>query len=309
MTEQERQAALARLTSTDTASLKQEDIARNSFQGTMDEYDAINRLMANSNITDQFNASISRLMSPYAKTFLDADNLRKIMVQHLQKSDLTVNFRVSDLFASKLKGGIMNTFERPGHSAGGYLNTRNQTEENLFGYSNSNSHTGGSRGIFDRMSRFGNMNNNADFAPSMRPKYGALNFTNQRIGAAPAYGRSFMVLKEHVKHNCTFTDRDSFSYAGNPSGGDKVATYHNMDRIIANLPDNKLDQLYTMVTSLGSQLNPISYIEAQIHGEIIFNRDIRKMCIDSMDLNFSTPQTREHLEHFSRKFSIPVTYL
>jgi hypothetical protein len=293
MKEKERNAVLARLTSTDAASLKQHDINTNAYQHTMDEYNAVDRLM-----------------STYTLSMLGADDLRKIMVKHLQVSDLTMNFIASNLFASQLKGGLLNTFERPGHTTKNYLETRNRTEEVLFGYSDRKNHTGGKPGIFDRLKKFGNYIDNPEFAPSMRPKYGALNFTNHQFGAAPTWGRSFMVLKEHVKHNCTFTDFDSFKYESSPAGGLKVATFTQMDRIITNLNPNMLDKLNTMISTLGSRLEPRNYIEAQIHGDIRFNRDVAKMYIDTSDvINTDNPMLREHIDKFARKNGIPLRYI
>jgi len=289
MTEQERQRILSRLASTDVVSLKQADIKTNSFQGSLDELEIALKL------SKKFRIPLTQV-----------DPLRNAMINHLQNSDLTVNFKADQLFANKLRGGLLNTFERPGHSSGGYLEDRESSEENLFGYSRSNGRTSDRQSIYDRLKQFGSRNS-IDFAPSMRPKYGALNYTNYPYGSATLYGKSHMVLKEHVKHNCTFTGVDSMNYKQDSSGGVKAATFINMERIIANLADKTLEGLGEMVNNPNQQKKPQGYIEAQIHGEIKFSRDVAKIYIDNIEAS-TNPNLRKHIDSFSRKYRIPVQY-
>lgn len=285
---------LSRLASSDVVALKHKEINDNTFQSALDEHNILMRL--------------SRV---FGLGVAPSDQLRKDMIEFLQKSDLTVNFKVSGMFASKVRGGLLNTFERPGSSNNGYLQTRNRAEEGMFGYSSKGSRAKGSQAVFDRLKAFGNRDSE-DFVASMRPKYGALNYTNDPNGAAggPVYGRSYMVLKEHIKHNCTYTAMDSFAYASNPSIGDKVASFLNMDRVIANLNDTQLRLLKAMVDNPDAKKTRNHYIEAQIHGEIRFDRDVDSMYIDNMDLSTcdNEREMRKRIESFSRKYKIPVHY-
>jgi hypothetical protein len=289
--EREEHAVLSRLASSDVVSLKYKEMEENTFQSTMEDYD-----------------SLMKLAKKFKLSLLEAEKVRDRMIKHLQHSNLTLNFKAEKLFASKLKGGIMNTHERSGESRISYLDSRIRAEETLFGYSRSRSQKGKDQGIFDRIKKFGDITNNIDFAPSMRPKYGALNFMNSSSGAAPLYGSSYMVLKEHAKFNCTFTAGDSFDYSGTPKGANQVATYTNMHRIITNMKDDMMEKLYKMTISSGScsQPGPV-YIEAQIHGEIQFGRDVKEMHINSNDAGFKTiPKISEHIKKFGRKYGIPI---
>ena len=44
----------------------------------------------------------------------------------------------------------------------------------------------------------------------MRPRYAAVDFAYCINGGLSKYGKSFLVLKDHMKHNSTFTHCDSF---------------------------------------------------------------------------------------------------
>lgn len=293
MNEDEKKA-LVRLTSTDVVGLKHQEINENTSQASQNEDDIL-----------------SELSGKWSLNLEAADQLRKDMIKLLQMSDLTVNFKVSVLFASKVRGGLLNTFERPGTTNDIYLQTRNRAEEGMFGYSSHGSGSSGNQAVADRLKAFGDRDSE-DFVASMRPKYGALNYTNDPNGAAGgySYGRSYMVLKEHVKHNSTYTAMDSFSYASDPSSGNKVASFLNMDRVIANLDDVQLRLLKAMVADPNARMTRNHYIEAQIHGEIRFDRDVKSIYIDNMDLSSceNEREMRKRIESFSRKYNILVHY-
>jgi hypothetical protein len=287
--EREERAVLSRLAASDIVSLKHKEILGDSFNHTMDEYNSLMKIAIKRKIT-----------------VIEATELRQRIIKHIQNSKLTINFSPGKLFETKLQGGIMNTHERTGESGGGYMESRHKAEENLFGYSKDRGKNGKTQGVFDRIKKFGS-NNSIDFAPSMRPRYGALNYTESKSGAASLYGRSYMVLKEHVKFNSTFTSRDSMAYSANPSGGEMVATYLNMNRIFHDMSDVMLDKLCQMVSSGSALSERLGYIEAQIHGEILFNRDVSELHIDYSDGDMRTkPQLSEHIKKFAKKNNIPL---
>lgn len=279
MNEQIRNAVLARLASTDAASGKNEEI----------------KVSAGADKT----AAINRLRNTYHINEDAAKQLRKLIVGYLQDCDLTVNFKVSTLFQSKLKGGLLNTYQT-GTSTPGYMQSRDRAENTLFNYANS---------AIDRLRQFGsNDHNNVDFVPSMRPKYGALNYTNNRKGAAYLYGHSFFILKDHVKLNCTYTDRDSFGYGSIPAGGSRVASYVNMDRLLIHMDNVMLDNLFRLLNTPQASLRATNYIEAQMHGEIWFSRDIKEMHIDTIERDM-TPGSQRLIEKFARKNCILLKYI
>ena len=69
-----------------------------------------------------------------------------------------------------------------------------------------------------------------------RVKYGVINFTNdpKGVGICAAYGKSYMLLKEHVRERCTFTDQDSS--AQNSS----IATFKYCFKILSKMNDAEL---------------------------------------------------------------------
>lgn len=292
MTSKEREQVLARLASGDVASLKDLDIKSNA---SLDEQ-----------------AAIMRMMILFRSSPMEVENAYRRLVKHLQDSDLTVNFKANEFFdGATAKDRLFNAFERSNTPS--YMSQRDQAEEGLFDYSNTRGKTE-KKGVLDRVKKFGRYaaGTNPSFAPSMRPKYAALNFANYREGAAKSYGRSCMILKEHVKHNCSFTDRDSFGYIGNASGASMTANYHHISRLIENMEERMLKALYNIAT--GNYLEVVrfgGYIEAQVHGNILFNRDVKKICIDNMEMQ-ATPnpdRLKDTIVQFAKKNGIRLEYI
>lgn len=291
MTSEEREQVLARLASGDVASLKDLNIKSNA---SLDEQAAIMRMI------------ILFRLSP-----LEVENVYNKLVKHLQNSDLTINFKANEFFDGAAKDRLFNAFER--NNTPDYMGQRDRAEEGLFDYSNTRGKSG-TKGVLDRVKKFGRYgaNTNPSFAPSMRPKYAALNFASYREGAAKSYGRSCMILKDHVKHNCSFTDKDSFGYIGNTSGASVVANYHHVSRLIVNMEERMLKALYNIAT--GNYLEAVrfgGYIEAQVHGNILFNRDVKRICIDNMEMQ-ATPnpdRLKDTIVQFAKKNGIRLEYI
>ena len=297
MTPQERQEVLGRLAASEVASLKAIEIDARKMQI---EYDACLKV-------------ISVLSIPVAR----AAAVVQTLIEHLQGSDLTINFRADNFFEGKPGGSVRNTWQQ-GNSTPHYLKTRDMIEEKLFDYSGTSGRNA-PLAVLTRLRLFGARNNsngasNAFFKTAMRPKYGALNYTRQLHGAVSMYGGSCMILKEHIKHNCTFTARDSFNYENDSDAANRTANYHNMGRLIANMTDDTLKKLYNIAT--GSSLpvprvpGMMKYLEAQIHASIEFNRDVSAICIASVDLGGPNgPKIRGAVQKFAQRNSIQVRYI
>jgi hypothetical protein len=139
----------------------------------------------------------------------EADDQYEIITERLRDSDLTINFR-AHLFFDKFPGSdrYFNQFES---GSSQWLDdeakaTRNEVEQKLMGYNepNQGAYTyGGSPVAEDRINTLGSLGS-VSFVPSVRPKYAALNYAELINGAASRAGRSFMVMKDHVKHKSTF---------------------------------------------------------------------------------------------------------
>lgn len=124
----------------------------------------------------------------------------------------------------------------------------------------------------------------AAFDPALRPKYGALDFLHAPNGAARGYGRSFLVLKDHVKQRCTYTAGDT---GFKNFDTNQYATEKDFSNVIdlagpilrqhlnaakkAAIPDN-----YGVVIS--------DYVEAQIHMELDLTRDVKEIHLDLKEI-------------------------
>ncbi|WP_175470654.1 DUF3626 domain-containing protein [Pedobacter hartonius] len=210
------------------------------------------------------------------------------MIKTLRDAELTLNFESDVYWRHLLTNSWRNYYQvNPLTIEDSYIVSRDNAEERLFNYSSAGMDLI-PQGVTDRIRSFGSLDsgNNLSFTPSIRPKYAALNYAKDRYGPANHYGNSYFVLKEHVKHNCTFTDRDSFHVTdeqGHPEN--HVANYHNLHRLIIHMSSDKLKKLDEVSHGNYSASGiPDGYIEAQIHGDVVVIRDVEKMCIDYFEL-------------------------
>lgn len=104
-------------------------------------------------------------------------------------------------------------------------------------------------------------------------KYGALNMLNMRSGitSARGYGTCYFVLKDDVKK------RLSFVHCNSSENTMHIATYKHFDHILYYMPSPIIKE---MIEKTGKDIR-YNYVECQIHGDIMFNRDIEKFMIDS----------------------------
>ncbi|WP_186774160.1 DUF3626 domain-containing protein [Chitinophaga pinensis] len=273
MTPKEREEALARLAAVDVASMTGKHIASTA------KLDNLQGLM--------------RVMTVLKVPPTQAENVYGQMVNRLKDAELTVNFSVDKFYNNTSQATrLLNAFETPQRP--GYMTERKLAEERLFDYSNAKGKLGmkdNEKSVIDRIKKFGSQltGNNPSFASGMRPRYAAVNFKNSRHGAAGDYGASFMVLKDHVKLNCTLLDRDSFNYRQDAQAADKLANYAHPDRIILNMRDNTLKALYKAATGnhiAGADVvGLLDYVEAQIHSPILFNRDVKRMYVSNVSMS------------------------
>jgi hypothetical protein len=321
MTEQEKKEVLARLAARDVATLTALGI-----QAT-----------ANEDILQ----AIGRLVDELGIEARKANQVYQAILSHLQSDDvqLTINFNAEKFFGEMPKGSKFLSAFDPGSNRPldqVYMRTRNTIEEGLFNYSMENQDNISSKTkitkdtlnkIAQRIVNFGKYGVN-DFVPDVRPKYGALNFAKLRYGAAggQGYGCSFAVLKDYVKHNCTFYPRDSFK-TGNKSDkpSPHAATFFDLQRLIRYMSKEMLVALYEVAINKkdynkenGSGMIPgvkeEYYIEAQLHGEVRFDRDVKEIFISNNDLFLIeqfTPAKAMNIKHvftnFGGKFGIKIT--
>ncbi|MDB5263503.1 MAG: hypothetical protein JWQ14_2786 [Adhaeribacter sp.] len=154
-----------------------------------------------------------------------------------------------------------------------------------------------------------------------RPKYGSLNLTLAPDGSSPRFGSCYFLLKPTVKERATFTYGDSYLLPR------EKGTIDHFNPIMAAL----LHDLFTRNEALGKKetavlnfLNFINtnippaeafpanvafsrnldfYIEAQVHGPILLERDVATLVADS---SFKGTEVEKDFERISATYQIPV---
>lgn len=126
--------------------------------------------------------------------------------------------------------------------------------------------------------------------PRERVKYGCLNLYGSSKGCASAigYGRSFMILKDHMKSRISFVNGDSCLKQIH------ICTLNNFTHLLLYIPDRMIIELIKLAeenikrTGYLDHMNiayNYPYIEMQIHGDIIFREDVEKFCFFKNEFN------------------------
>lgn len=263
---------------------------------------------------DAEDAVKQRIIDRIGCSATEAESVYTDLVTLMQSADLTYNFLPETIFSSMPANQLQNVFERKNREAN-YMNSRERVEDGLFQYSYPESDFLNVQDVIDRMRKKGSYQggNNASFDPRIRPKYGALNIFNLREGGAgnSTYGQSHLIFKDYVKHRCTFTSDDSFNIEGADPAG-RLANIFYLDKIIMELSDPTFSVLCSSVTNI--QLRPgdvsdLLYIEAQIHSEILFSRDVKKIRLSQWELALDSPEGKDIIENIALlacKYGIPV---
>lgn len=158
----------------------------------------------------------------------------------------------------KTETHFRNAFEVNPKGAG-YLTNRKEWEDNLFNK------------IYD---------DNCD--DSSKVKYGCCNLLSDPIGcySATGYGSSYMIFKNKVKSRATFVCGDSSSKQLH------MCTFDHCVQLLLYMDDATLKNVIRLakmkktkqysnesIDNIGHQ-RQYTYIEVQIHGEVVLNRDI-----------------------------------
>lgn len=109
-----------------------------------------------------------------------------------------------------------------------------------------------------------------------RVKYGVMNFTNDQKGVSCAlgYGRSYLLLKQHLRSRCTVSDKDSCS------SDSKIGTLKYPFQVVNKFNTNELKSAFEAVKGENkSSTVTCTYKEVQIHGPLEFGKDIEKLYV------------------------------
>lgn len=279
------------------------------------------------------------------------------MLGMLEDGRLTINFQAFKLFRNGNEpSDFMNVFEREQQPSSipktvKYHRDRNDVEMQFGDYAGRNPVSGHSRALRDSRQRVahygatdidrGGLPTSRPFQPEVRPRYGALDFAYCRGGGAGGnnYGKSFVILREYVKHASTYLHTDSFKVnkdlaeRSEEYGGriltlrDAVASYFQLEKILLYCTPHMLKQIYSYAIGQrprGSQfaLPPdataykVNYVEFHAHTDVRFDRDIAAMVISRSELvntPVEPPGYRYYMEHhirgFARKRNIRLSFV
>lgn len=311
----EQQAAHARLTAGNVRTLSQAVIGDRAFA---DYFGALKRL------GDRFPLETSK-------------ELLQSCIDLLQTSELTINIVSTSFFSNPIADEWYgNCWTRNMGS-----NKRDNTEKSMFAYAGISSPKvtsvfGSKLGtdaqdkkdrlatVIGEVSDAGADRTAATFQPGMRPKYGALNFTGYPHGAAASttYGMSFLELRDILRFNATYTAGDSFAL---PSGADAakcIGSFLNFSPVVRHMDNGLLDALVAatkpsfvkgQALPKDSNNNP-SYVEAQLHMDVNFGRDVSKLVISNAELaGAANPQVKKTVEKniaaFVKRFKLVIEYV
>jgi len=155
-----------------------------------------------------------------------------------------------------------------------------------------------------------------------RPKYGALDILGSAAdGPAPRFGSCFFVLKEDVVSRCTFT------FGGSADEPKWQGTIDEFDTILAGA----LEDAFMRETTMGAKgemrpsglVEPILarddgvdlkhtrtgnldyYVEAQVHGEVMLDRDVEALVADP---SFVGSEVGQEMVTLAEKFGFPLRW-
>jgi len=107
---------------------------------------------------------------------------------------------------------------------------------------------------------FGGHYDSAD--PTMRPKYGALNYLNRATGGSPRFGSAHLRLRSHVLSRTSFCYPDSFLNPVHFAVADRFNLIAEAER-------------------RNSSMDPLDrYIEAHVHGPLLLADDVEAIVLD-----------------------------
>jgi hypothetical protein len=274
------------------------------------------------------------------------------MIGILKEARLTINFNADDWFGNgKEPTRVLNKFDRSRQPAPNPQTVKDRWYRNKvemeFGDYAGHARRGRAPHVRDarrlvahygatQIDRIG-LPTSPHFHSAVRPRYGALDFAYCRGGGAGGngYGRSFLILKEHIRHASTFVHTDSFKVnrdlaARRSEYGNRVftlhdatATYFQLEKILLYCTPSMLMQIYSYASGQQARgstfcLPPdttgvkINYIEFHAHADIRFDRDIAAMVISRTEMrttfmglpwNAAERHLREFAEHHGVRLS------
>ncbi|WJG70572.1 DUF3626 domain-containing protein [Spiroplasma ixodetis] len=299
--------------STSSNNSKDEERLKKEIYGQLFRSEILHQIyeLCESSQQEDYKSALKILSKKCKMSQENAKDLLEKITKILQSSRLTINFDFSKIYDINNKWPeVLNCFaykEKP-NEISNYNVGRASIEEVAF-YLNQ---------LFDnsKYEKFGRFSTptgdqtkrSANFQWTSRPCYAALDFLENPMGGAPMYGKSFIVLKDYVKHNCTYSPYDTYS-PPTFSGGklkDKISTFLHFSRLIRYCQNDLFG--YNCLESLINKANGKdfvphrnygksegNYIEAHIYSRILFARDIKQICLSKAEFDSHTPNRQKQI--------------
>jgi hypothetical protein len=153
-----------------------------------------------------------------------------------------------------------------------------------------------------------------------RPKYGALDLMRNSDGPAPRFGSCFFILKPEVSQRSTFTFGGS---QANPKYRGTIDEFHGILGAafeecftrdfafgVSDIrPSQFIDRLLNLETPLHDESGPSRnldhFVEAQIHGDVLLERDVLELVADP---SFRNTESGRDLESMAAKYGFPLRW-
>lgn len=206
----------------------------------------------------------------------DEQDLKQVL-DYMLVVPVTINFPSKLLPEFIADGRYKNCFEVSKGNQCGYGQTRKVWERFLF------------KGIYDNAT------------PKECVKYGAINLFSEPNGliACSPYGGSVFVLKNNVKERMSITPADSIHQEW------VLATFKWCCQLFLHITKEVLTDLIKFVRREINVHNYMcDYIEVQIHGDVLFDRDIEKVILENEKYE---PICKEFCQKFGVTYEIKQT--
>lgn len=196
-------------------------------------------------------------------------NLIPDIVNHIACCDAIIHFKITNLYQYfKNDAKYRNLFEIYKNS-GSALKPRNEWENNLFS----------------------NIYNDA--LPEERVKYGCINLYGKNYGCKSAliYGESYIILKSNVKKRCSFVCGDSSGMQPH------LANFEHLYQLLLYINDSTILNLIKLVKGEKIDDDNYPYVEIQIHGDVMWNRDIEKLMINKQAIEHNKNEIMDSIKN------------
>lgn len=233
------------------------------------------------------------------------DNIRaRTLIERMKTAVVTFNFNYGATNKWTMPR-MLNSFEVLKHhdvmsgNLDGYVKNRDEVESKQFGIRRGMDHD--LEQITNDKEKAKKLNDKVP--PDLRPKYAALNFAGYSQGAAPSkyYGYSHMQFKNAIKERCTITGGDSLGEAEGMAGLAFPLTEDGVKGLVEYC-SRKEDSMVKwrsldtqgpdkIVTEGENANNPDwNFIEVQIHGDVVYKKDVDKIVIASSELGVDSKE-------------------